>query len=495
MSKSEFIKKMFVVLYVIVVSILFWSVIKSGYSYRFDSDELFHVQKVYLILQGLKPYQQFYSVYSPVLHWILGPLFLVSGFSVKTISYARALMIVLFALRIFFSFLVVRLIFGRRVGLLFVPLFLLEPFTVFAAMQIRPDNLMLTFYSLFLLIFAYGVLKSSKKLLFLSGLALALTFFTSLKILASLIVIVAVFFVYSLKKRRIREYIFFLNGFILAFVIIFLYFFSNGTLISMFQQVFLDPYPANNMVVYPTPLNFFYSPENGLIYGLGGKTMSWIYAWILPIAAFSGGYKTLLEAINNGLNDKREFLKLLIYLMLVATWASMFFIYSVWIQYFLPLTWVYTLFSAVLIVDILKNSKISQALRKFILVCTVVFFVFLFRDSIIGNQARSKITFSPEIEGMREAWKLVPENATTLPNLLFRRPVYPIIFADAPLQYKIDRYGSSYNAIKKYKPSFLIIDISSLGTELENYIRNNYMQDKKNPTFWLRINRNQNGKQ
>src|SRR3989344_5689043 len=96
------------------------------------------------------------------------PVFIIFGATLKAITASRIMMILLYLLQIFLWVLLVKRVFEKKVALLFVPLFLMDPFVVFVGMQIRPENLMMVFYALFLLIFSYAYQNAkSKKLYFL----------------------------------------------------------------------------------------------------------------------------------------------------------------------------------------------------------------------------------------------------------------------------------------------------------------------------------------
>lgn len=62
------------------------SVVTSGYYYIFDNDELYHTQVTYLLSNGYKPFTDIYlTVYPPLYHWFIQPLFTIGGFSFDTI--------------------------------------------------------------------------------------------------------------------------------------------------------------------------------------------------------------------------------------------------------------------------------------------------------------------------------------------------------------------------------------------------------------------------
>src|SRR3989344_770387 len=314
--------------YFVILGFLLRSVFLSGYYYRLNADEVYHSNLVYLMLKGFRPYADFYSTYSPFLQLYLMPVFLLFGATLKAISASRILMIILYLLQICLMFLLVKRVFGKKVALLFVPLYLMDPFMVFVGMQIRPENLMMVFYLLFLLSFSYAYENAkSTKFYFLSGILFALTLLMNLKILPSLIAFAGAFIIYVFKNKLFRQLLIFTNGFCLTFFIFFAYFLLAGYLPDMFQGLFIDPYALNNSIPNATWLGYFYF-QNPVIFGIDGKPLNRIYAWLLPVLAFTGGY----AAINNSSDSdgiKKNIMKIILLLSLFLQWVRMLFINSV----------------------------------------------------------------------------------------------------------------------------------------------------------------------
>jgi hypothetical protein len=283
------------------------------------------------------------------------PAFIIFGSTLKAIAVSRMMMIALFLLQAFFWFLLVKKVFGKKVALLFVPLFLMDPFLVFAGMQIRPENLMMVFFALFLLVFSYAVGNvKNLKLFFLSGVLFALTFLLNLKILPSLVALGLVFIIYVFQNKLYRQLLTFTNGFCLTFFIFLGYFLFAGYLQEMFQGLFVDPYMLNNSIPNATWLGYFYF-QNPVIFGIDGKPLNWIYAWLLPVLAFAGGYASL--------NDKNNLMKIILFAILFLQWFSMLFINSVFIQYYIPLNWLYSVFTAYFVIHLISQFKQTKLLQ------------------------------------------------------------------------------------------------------------------------------------
>ena len=486
-----------VFLYVVGLVVLIWSVVLSGYHFQFNADEIFNANTIYLMVKGYKPYVDFYTVYSPILHWILTPVFWLFGFNFGAISVARIVMIFLFFVRLILMFLLVARVFGRRVGYLFLPLYLMSPFVVFSEMQIRPDNLMMVFYTLFLLVFSYEIDSSppNRRLRmtggWLSGILFAVTLLTNIKIVPSLAAFGLVFFYFVLQKRNFSQLWRFINGFCLTFLAFFAYFLIKGYAGEMFLHVFLDPVRLNNSIPYPTWLGYFYF-SNPTIYGLEGKPMNWLYAWSLPVLAFAGGYKSLLNSEGNTHAFFLNIIKIILFVSLIFQWASMLFINSVFIQYYIPLNWLYAVFTAYLIDDLLFKTEMPKILQEGLFVIFVIFFAFLYKTSIKANNTRSKIISDPIIKETEELWKIIPQESPAFPNIIFRRPIYPILWGSTFAPYMRERFPPAYLAIEKYKLPVLVglndEYFSYLDSESQQYILTHYMKDERDNRIWKRKN-------
>lgn len=479
------------IIYGIALFVLLYTVIVSGYHYRYDADELFNANTIYLMIKGMRPYADFYTVYSPILHWLLLPLYRLYGFTFAAVDASRAVMIIFFLIRLALSFFLVKKVFGTRVGYLFIPLFLLDPFTVFTAMQIRPENLMMVFYTASLLVFTLAWERKKPRQFFVAGLLLGLALIINLKIIPSLIAFWLVFVFYVVEQKKKDNIVFLLhviNGFCLSIIGFILYFVVKGYAPEMFLHVFFDPFRLNNAILYPTTLNYFYF-SNPVIYGFEGKPANWFYALFLPVSSFAGGYGIFSKTIEEHKTDAMSLIKTILFLSFVIQWASMPFIHSVFIQYYIPVSWFYALFTAVLLHDVLYALPISKLLRNALVGVTVLFFVILFTTSVFANIARSKMDSRELIADLESLWKRVPEGTYTFPNLIFRPPVYPVLWGSTFAPYMRNRYPPVYKALEEKKVAILTgLDdtyFSYLDNETQSYIMTHYMKDPGDNRFWI----------
>lgn len=465
------------------------SVVKSALGYQFDNDELYHVQQVYLSLsQGLKPYTGFYSVYSPFLMWLLTPIFALAGFSLQTITYARVCMVVLFAIRTGLAYLFVKKLFNRFTALFFVLFTLLDPFTVFVAMQIRPENVMMVVYQILLLALLTAFTTKSKRNFFITGVLAGLTLLVSLKIIPSLLVLGVVTTYFLTKKKHYDSLIFFINGFVLSFFVFFLYYFVSGGLFEMFQQLFIDPFLLNNAIKYPTTLNYFYF-ANPVIYGFEGKPAAWFFAVLLPATAFAGAYGSISELFDKKINGLHE-VKIVLFLSFVVQWVSMMFIHSVWIQYYIPLLWFYALFTAVLLDITLTRLNSDRLVKSAYILVVVVLLAILIKSSIVGNGNRSRISSDGWHARLDPIWARIPENADVFPNMLFRKAIYPIPYGGTYSTYIMNRYEPIESVLNKKQVPYVVLEgdmYESLLPNSQQYINDYYAKDPQLPVLYTRI--------
>lgn len=484
-------RKLFIAAYVILIAGLIFSAILSGYHYRFDNDELYHLQKVYLITKGYTPYKQFYSVYAPFLHWLLVPIYKIVSFGISTLEFGRLVMIMLFSLRVVITTYLASMIFGKRAIFFLLPLLLMEPFTIFSGMQIRPENLALVFFLIFLVLLFHGIKRSSNRLFFICGIFFSLCVLSSLKIAPAVSAVTLVFYTHLLRKRLWSAMIFFADGAAILSLIFFLILFIQGGATAGFQQLLLDPFLLNKSIRNPTPFYFFYIMESSLLYGRMGKPITWIIAMILPLIAFAGGYQVLKRAVAQKLESAESVISLGLFFAMSALFFALLLANSVWMQYYVPITWLYCFFAAYLLSDLLKSIDKNHLIKFIYLGGLIIVFLSTAHITIEGNIQRSGANHTVELDIIQKVWQDIPEDGLTFPNMLFRRPIYPIIYGGTLSPFMIERFGPIYKSIEQVALNNLypLSDdyYSYLDVETKQYINTHYKRDETNPLLWKRI--------
>ena len=446
-----------------VTVFLVFSAIKSGVLYQYDVDELAHTQFVYLIAKGFMPYTSFHMIFTPLFYWFQIPLYNTLGFNFHTIYIMRLVMSGLFIVRIVFSFLFIKNIFGKKVALFFVPLLLLDPFTVFSGFQIRPDNLMVPLFVLGLLFLSYALKKRSNTLFFLSGLIFSLSSLVLIKIVPEIAVIIILFAVYSYKNKKQRDFLLFLSAFPIPWIFLFIYFALQGGLFDLFRNIFFYAFLNNQTILNVTPVTFYYHPNNYYLFGTMGLSLNWAYIYVIHTLAALGVCLILWEIKRNiRIFSADVLIRIITVAVCIVLTVWVFTVRGVFLQYFLPLSWLLALFSGVSLVYFLEfiEKKTSKGYVFLLLIYFVAFILFAF-SSIKGNQARAGIGNEKIIKGHEDAWNFIQGNEATFPNELFRPPGYPLTygtFIGDVNPYILRNWGKVEDHLEKKKAKYVFKD-------------------------------------
>lgn len=439
--------------------ILLWSIITSGMSYMYDGDEVYHAQLTYLYANGYRPFTSVYVVYSPLYNALLIPVFRATGFTFEALRVTRIIMVILFIVRLLLSYILAKKLFGKITAILFIILLLLDPFTVFSSMQIRPDNLMIVVFTLGLVVL---VLARSKWWTIAAGVLVALAFLINVKIFPSLMLLILIYIYNSLATKKWRQLRLLTVGCCISFTLFSLYFILTNSFGPMVQQMIIEPQKFLATTVYPTRLGFFFAPDNIYIYGLPGKPLTWIYAWVLPFIGFGGA---LLQA-----KEKFSPIRIYLTLTLVAQWLLLFTLQTAFIQYYTPVNWLFALFGAYAIVSFMKAFKTRRLLYTLSLIAITIAILSLTRVSIEANYARSTMRGSDVVAKFERIWERIPQDSAVFPDFLFRPLGYPMTSGyvigvrTRELQ---NRYGDVSDYLEKNHVSFVF--------------RNTYMADYYSP--------------
>lgn len=401
------------ILFALIIGVLLATGIQSGIHFQFDQDELAHAQVSYLLTHGLVPYRHFFMTYTPVFHFIISPVFLLKGYSLDAMTLARFVMVGMFLLRVAASVWIAYHVFGKKVTAVFLLFFLIDPFTMYTAMQIRPDNLMmlLSTVGIALLLYAHG--KRRLGYVFWSGILLTTSGIVLMKIVPTLAVICVALLWHGYKNREWQSVKVFLLGSIIPILLFFTYTTISGTTNEMVQEVVRDSYAINQSVAFPIPISHFYAPSKSALFDLYGAAYT-----RLPYFELA-----LLTLAVIGLFLIRRTSSLFQWILggsLIAQGITLSFVHSVFIQYFLPITWLVTLFAAYAVVKMVRGPVLLTLL--------IIILSFVSYDSVRANISRSYAVSNPTITWLTTVWKEVPDNASVYPNIPFRPLVYPLTF-------------------------------------------------------------------
>ncbi len=472
-----------------------FSVLSSGYSYTFDTDELFHAHYTYLVLHGYHPFADFYaSVYTPLFSWFLAPLFSIQGFILNTLWTARVAMIGLFILRIAVMMALVKQLFGGRTTLIFLPIFLLDPFTVFAAMQIRPDNLMMTVYIVGLWALSQGLSRRSLWQLLWAGVLLGVSTIILAKILPSICVVFLGLLMAAILKRKFYLVAYPAMGFLLSLFVFLFYALVTGIYHPLVMQLIIDAQQSFAAFRFPVQIGNFYLPNNLYIFGVPGKPLNWLYAWLLLFGAWAGAYHLLYKTLTSRQQWMHTTMTLILVSSLVAQQLSLFAIPSVFIQYYLPVSWLYALFTAVALADIIAIADRSHFLRVPVYIFAYILLVVLIHQSTQANFARAVMIGADHMQTIQRRLTRIPNSASVFPNILFRPLSHPHLqaffmgVADVP-ETVLARYPRIKDTLERDRVPYIVITSYSLGLlspEIQQYVKTHYTQDPEDLEFYTR---------
>lgn len=473
------INYLLLIIYSVFLFMLLKSVITFGINYLYDIDELGHSQYVYLFINKVSPYLSFDLTVTPLYHWTLIPLFKLFGFSFATIHKARILMIILFLLRILLTFWLVRVTFGLNIAIIFSGILLLDPFTTFSSIQIRPDNLMIIVFTFALLTFNFA-LKNKKNYLFLmSGALFSLSALILLKMAPSVAVIFFLFAVFCILKKKFTNLFYFSTGLALPLILFLLYALSQNYLSEMIQQIIFDRALYNATLLNKGSVWFYYKSNNFYLYGFQGKPVSWFFTIILPFTSILGSILVTNKIAKNRKINPDSLFKIILVFLLFSQILWLLTVQGIFLQYFLTLSYLFAIFTAYL----LSN------LNRFLLLAA---FILIALTSSKGNYNKATYTNAETIKSFQNIWKVIPLNEASFPNTLFRPIAYPLTFGtylgDAPKKV-FSRWPPLTDYLEQKQINYLILsdyDFIFIDPKTATFIRDKYQIISPENNIWKR---------
>ena len=306
----------------------------------FDPDEFAHLHWTYLLVHGALPYRDIFMFHIPVFQWFLAPLFFLSE-SASTLILARIIQFVLYITIAFFIFLLTkRITKNNTISLLSSLLFLIFPITFDKSIEIRPDLLMMALYIICIYLVAFH-----KNKLFLSGLLLGFSLLVFPKMIFAVpsIVLLLIKDTHISSYKKIAKH--FIAGFSLPFFLFLLYLFMNGitkNALTAFMQTSVIAYSGKPRF---SPLVAL-SPSPLVYVGTGGIS----FPWIINTIIFATGLLGLIPLYRL---NKKIFHAFISYLIFGGIFLFAF--PSPYIQYFMPLSMVLSILSALCITSMVHS--------------------------------------------------------------------------------------------------------------------------------------------
>lgn len=475
-----------ILIYIGALGLLLWSVISSGYHYVFDADELSHGQVAYLIIHGKRPFVDFFTIYSPLFHWLIAPILSLRGFTFDALLDVRAVMIGLFVIRLVSGAALAAVLFGRLAAIAFVPLLLIDPLTTFNGMQIRPDNLMLTLFVLGLTLTAHGMIKKHTMACISGGVLLGISCIISMKILPIFLPVLGIIVLYDIINRHRGASLHVLAGVALPIATYLLLFLFRGSFSAMIQQSIFDPKTTNDTRLYPVNFGNFYIPGNVYIYGVMGKPLTWIYAWILPSVGFAGAVLAVMSVLQKTKKAVIDIFAVGIACGYPIYVLSLFFIHSVFSQYYLPSSYFAAFFAAAGIALLIHAISAHTTIRWLIVIGVAILITPVGMSAYKNNLYRATMGNREVFSIYRNVWSQIPQNDAVFPGFLYRPMSYPIIFGyslgDIPQSIK-NRYPSVPEVLEYQQIPYVLLDdrsLSAYGPDIESYVKSHYRRISPN---------------
>jgi 4-amino-4-deoxy-L-arabinose transferase-like glycosyltransferase len=463
----------------------------NGYISYIDNDELAHTHMAYLIAHGTLSYRDFFaSVYTPLFHWFLIPFLSFFGYQVSTIPIIRIFMIGMYLVRLGLIYALVKQVFNQKAALVALVLCIWDPFMVFNGMSIRPDNLMLTFFLVSAVLLTHAYKKAGAQLALLSGGAAAFSVLLLPKIAPSVIALtLALCFVWHPARKKILPA--FVTGGIVIGIGFFLYLVQAGIVYEFWQQAIIKSVLLYEGHVNPVPFGFFYQPNNTFVYGLGGRPIVWVFACMLPLLGAAGWYHVARGQFE-GL-EKKQISGVAVGLLLACflQGLSLLAVPSVFIQYYLPVTYLFAIFAAVAITDFYTHIPHKQTKRTIALL-GIVFYLFFSYTSIQANGLRGAYNSDKDqIQSLTRLYARIPPTAHVFPSALFRPLVFPVwyglFWGDIPYALR-DQYPDMLPILQNDKVEFVLTneyEITFYPPVVQAYIRAHYQPDSQIESLWI----------
>lgn len=415
-------------IYLVPLLWLSYSVIRSGLYYQYDIDELFHVQYAYLLARGALPFRDFYvGPYPPFFQYLLIPVLALTGAGWGAVFAMRLVMAGVFALRVSATAALVGKLFGRLAAALFTVLFLMDPFTVFSGGQIRPDNLMMLFFMLGLYLIHEGLLRLTSTKLWWAGLFLGLSVVCLPKIIPSVLVALVVAGIFLLYQREKLKLWPLAVGFFSPLVIFTAWLSWSGSLPAAYLQLVSDLWLFAGGFRDTVTLVNFYWPDNIYVFGIPGTPISWVYAIVFLLLGAGGWQQMLLTVLRSKRWGAKEAIVAIIAGVGLVNFLLLFLVKSVFLQYFLPVSWVLAVGGSVGLAAIYSYLPKQRVLTGAVICVSLVIYVLISWEMAKVNTARSTISVGQWQEKLSVWWTAVPVDATVFPAVLFRPLGLPLL--------------------------------------------------------------------
>jgi hypothetical protein len=247
----------------------------------------------------------------------------------------------------------------------------------------------------------------------------------------------------------------------------------------MVQQLIFDAKLLLDTKLFPVSYGWYYQSDNAYIYGVMGKPLVWYYANLLPVVGSTGfAYYFISRALKKQTGGRfRQAVCLAV--IMVTEYLSIRWVHSSFIQYYLPVTWLYCMGTALLVADLVdlllkRNAVARMALVSFLVVCAVCG-----RSIVHSTVMRSQFN-NADFGYLTKIWTLIPPDQPVFTGFLFRPPAHAVgygYFYPETSKSILNRYPSVIQTLETGKVKYAFISqymLSFFDDETKQYIAHNY---------------------
>jgi hypothetical protein len=258
----------------------------------------------------------------------------------------------------------------------------------------------------------------------------------------------------------------------------------------MIQQVVFDAKTINDTLRYPENILNYYWPPNVALYGFAGRPVTWVYELCLPLMAFAGMFTAGLDL--KAFGTKRRLVGWFAAACLLQ-WASLLLVRSVFLQYFLSVSWFLSVFASYALTRFYEKMCVHRAYRYIAAIAGVLMLIGGLVMSWKANNTRAAMSYVSQTAYIESQWRIIPDTAVVFPGILFRLSIYPLglgygtNFVDLS-QHLLERFGSPYVYLERYRVGYVVIDpynLSFLDAQTQDYIRAHYQKNIQDQNIWV----------
>lgn len=461
-------------------------------------DEYYHLHYAWLLSQGKLPYIHFQTLYSPLFHLTLLPVFKILGDAFMVLTVSRIVISVFFLLGLIFTFGIGMIISSFDFALLAVIIAAGLPLGIEKAIEIRPDNFMTMLFLGGLFFLLKGLKRGGKKWYIFSGIFFSLGFVTLVKISFALLGLALGFLFFlskkGMKKKQFKGLIYTLLSFLAVIIIGGIILSMKGMLLPFLDQVILSSNTALSELRFGIELHpFYWFFPNDAVYGIYNG-----FAWSLNCFLFIMIFFSLIGIIRE---RKKEsfFYRILLLIPSITSFAYLYLVLRPFQQYLLLFLSLVPFFIAWGIGDLLNLIFRNREWPKYIL--TICLFAVLIYAMQEGWQVKKR--WFDEYDRKLINYVLTKTNKEDVfwggdANYIFRPDGYysfTIRFLEAPEKLRA-KFPALIPMLEMRKTKYLLLPTEAIykrtwpfdtrdRDEFVNWVKVNF-QESDYPGIWVR---------